>query len=124
MEKYLRALVFVFLVFGLFGTLSGVIVLITLKTSIFDHTWLADYVARKDFKDYRSILSIIFYLPMLIAAYGLHMRKKWGRMMAIIWSVLYLPFFPEGTILAFFSLWVLLKKRTKQLFGVDESALI
>ena len=123
-EKYLKLLTIIFYLFGIAGTIYGIFVLTAFKTDILDSTQLQKLVESFELKEFRAILNIIFYAPLIIVAFGIQKRKRWGRNAGIIWSVLNLPFFPMGTILALYSLWVLFKKDTKKLFKVPESSLL
>lgn len=123
-EKYLRLLVIIFFVLGFFGTLYGILVLTAFKTDILDAEQFQKMVEQFELKEVHALLNIFFYLPLFAAGFGIHKRKRWGRNIGFIWSVLYLSYFPMGTIIALFSLWVLFKKETKQLFNVPESSIL
>lgn len=124
MEKYIKLLALVFLLFGIFGSISGIIILITYQTTILENSWIKEYLLENETKEYRGILNLIFYFPLLITSFGIYAKKIWGRTLGIVWSALNVALFPYGTILALYSLWVLLNKKTKRLFNVPDSSLI
>ncbi len=124
MKRYLKALTLVFFLIGFFGTVTGLIVLLNFKTSIFAGSWIAEFIDGKGIQEFEAVRKLIVYIPMLIAAAGLHFKKKWGRIIAILWSVLNFADFPIGTVFGIFGLWVLLKKETKRIFNIDESKFI
>lgn len=59
---------------------------------------------------------IILGLPSVLAGYGLHKRREWGRILAIVVGALNLMNFPFGTALGGYALWVLLNPETQPLF--------
>lgn len=124
MEKYLKALTLVFFILGAFGTLAGATVLIHFNSSLFAGSWIGEFIDDFRFQEAQALRKMIIYLPMLIASLGLHWRKKWGRIMGMIWSILNFADFPVGTVFGIFGLWVLLKKETKKIFKVDETKFI
>ena len=124
MERYLKALTLVFLIIGAFGTITGAIVFIHFKTSLFAGSWIAGFIDEKGIQEAQALRKLIVYMPMLVASLGLHLKKKWGRIMGLIWSVLNFADFPVGTVFGIFGLWVLLKNETKKIFGIDESKFI
>ncbi len=63
-----------------------------------------------------SILIGIFALPHFIAGIWLRKRKEWARILVICLALLHLLNFPLGTALGTYSLVVLLKEETIQLF--------
>lgn len=66
-----------------------------------------------------SILGIVLLalgLPSLIGGIGLLKYHDWARILIIILSILGLFNFPLGTIFSVYSLWVLFRSDTQQLF--------
>ncbi len=124
MEKYLKVLTLVFLFIGAFGTITGAIVFIHFKSSLFAGNWIGDFINENGIQEAQALRKMIVYVPMLIAAVGLHFKQKWGRIMGMLWSVLNFADFPIGTVFGIFGLWVLLKKETKKIFGIDETKFI
>src|SRR4051812_20399819 len=54
---------------------------------------------------------MLYMLPLpvlqLLTAYGLFTLRKWGRILALLLSALYIWGFPLGTLLAVYTWWVL-----------------
>lgn len=69
-----------------------------------------------------TIGALCFFLPgivaYLLAGYGLLHFRPWARILAIIMAILNLIFFPIGTTLGIYTLWVMFKRETKALFEV------
>ncbi len=124
MKKYLKAITIAFFIIGLFGVLSGSLVMLHYQTTLFAGTWLAEFVSGNGIEESEALRKLIIYLPMLIASIGLHFKQRWGRLVAILWSILNIADFPIGTVFGIIALWVLLKKDIKKYFGVDESKFI
>ena len=59
-------------------------------------------------------------LPSLLAGFGLLRKKNWGRILAIIVSFFNLLWFPIGTALGIYGLWVLLRKEATEYFVVPK----
>jgi len=59
-------------------------------------------------------------LPSLLAGFGLLREKNWGRILAIIVSFFNLLWFPIGTALGIYGLWVLLRKEATEYFVVPK----
>lgn len=65
-------------------------------------------------------------LPLLhlLTAYGLLIVRRWGRVLALLFSILYVWLFPLGTLLAAYTWWVLYGEPGRQLYdfaSLDES---
>jgi hypothetical protein len=65
---------------------------------------------------------MLYMLPLpalqLLTAYGLLAVRKWGRVLALFFSVLYVFIFPLGTLLAVYAWWVLYGEEGRRLYGV------
>ena len=59
-------------------------------------------------------------VPSLLAGFGLLREKNWGRVLAIIVSFFNLLWFPIGTALGIYGLWVLLRKEATDYFVVPK----
>lgn len=55
-------------------------------------------------------------IPNLLAGFGLLGYRSWARILALILAVLNVFKFPWGTLLAVYTVWVLMSERTKALF--------
>ena len=124
MEKYLKAITIVFFIIGFYGVSTGLIVLLYFKFSFFDGTWISEFITENNILESGAVRKLIIYLPMFVASVGLYFKQKWGRVVALLWSVLNIADFPIGTVFGIIALWVLLKKETKQIFKVDDTKFI
>jgi len=59
-------------------------------------------------------------LPSLMCGWGLLNYRPWARTLGIIFSVLQLPFFPLGTALGGYGLWVLLNDESKRVLEAGD----
>jgi len=64
-----------------------------------------------------SAFLLLVGIPGLLAGYGLLQRKGWGRILAIVISVLDLFNFPVGTLVGGYGLWVLTAEPSTAYFG-------
>jgi len=64
-----------------------------------------------------SLLSV----PGLAAGFGLLARKNWGRILAIVVSMLGLLNFPLGTLIGVYALWVLFQDSAQAYFGAPKA---
>lgn len=64
---------------------------------------------------------MLYVLPLpllqLLTAYGVFTIKRWGRTLALIFSVLYVLVFPLGTLVAAYTWWVLYGENGRQLYS-------
>ena len=63
------------------------------------------------------IILSAFAVPGLVAGYGLLTYKPWARVVGIVLSAIGLIYFPFGTVLGAYGLWVLLNKDSEHLFS-------
>ena len=64
-----------------------------------------------------SAIMVILALPSLLAGWGLLRRRNWGRILAIIVSFLNITNFPFGTLIAVYTLYVLLQSEASAYFN-------
>jgi len=64
-----------------------------------------------------AIFLLALSLPGLVAGFGLINRKSWARILGIVLCAINLINFPMGTIFGAYGLWVLLNKKTEQMFN-------
>lgn len=105
---------------GFIHGLVGVLVLLGLIGA-------AVFEARRRPSDAAQRLAWMLYiLPLpvfqLLTAFGLFARRKWGRILALIFSVFYVWVFPLGTMLAIYAWYVLYGETGRQLYGVTPSS--
>jgi hypothetical protein len=64
---------------------------------------------------------MVYVLPLpllqLLTAYGLVAVRRWGRVLALLLSVLYVFIFPLGTLLAAYTWWVLYGEAGRRLYS-------
>jgi hypothetical protein len=69
---------------------------------------------------------MLYVLPLpliqLLAAYGLITLRRWGRILALLFSVLYVWVFPFGTLLAAYTWWALYGETGRRLYDRSPSA--
>ena len=69
---------------------------------------------------------MLYVLPLpllqLLTAYGVFTIRRWGRMLALIFSVLYVLVFPLGTLLAVYTWWVLYGEHGRQLYSLASAS--
>ncbi len=68
-----------------------------------------------------AVMVLIFALPGVVTGAGLLKRKSWGRILAIIMSVINLMNFPLGTAVGVYALWVLLPQETAAYFAGEKT---
>ena len=64
-----------------------------------------------------AIFFSLISVPGLVAGVGLLRRKSWGRILAIVVSILGLLNFPLGTLIGAYALWVLFQDSAPAYFG-------
>jgi len=69
---------------------------------------------------------MLYVLPLpalqLLTAYGVYTVRKWGRMLALIFSVLYVWVFPFGTLVAAYTWWALFGEAGRSLYHSSQSS--
>jgi hypothetical protein len=64
---------------------------------------------------------MLYALPLpllqLLTAYGVFTIRRWGRVLALLFSVFYVLLFPLGTLLAIYTWWVLYGENGRQLYN-------
>lgn len=69
---------------------------------------------------------MLYVLPLpilqLVTAYGVYTIKRWGRTLALMFSVLYVLVFPLGTLLAAYTWWVLYGETGRRLYDQSPPA--
>jgi hypothetical protein len=64
---------------------------------------------------------MLYVLPLpalqLLTAYGIYTIRRWGRMLALLFSVLYIWIFPFGTLVAVYTWWTLFGETGRNLYG-------
>lgn len=117
MEKHVNVIAILWIVYGAIGLLFGFFLFLLLFGISFipDMGDIAPGVLRLVAVGL-SFFFLIFSLPELIAGIGLLKKQEWGRILTLVVSFFNLLNIPLGTALGIYSLIVLLKDETIQLF--------
>lgn len=105
-------------ILGLIHGLIGVLVLLGVTAAVI-------LEARDRPSDAAQRLAWLLYvLPLLqlLTAYGILARRRWGRVLALVLSALYVWVFPLGTLLAVYTYWFLLSESARRLYAVTPPA--
>lgn len=62
-------------------------------------------------------VGLVLMAFLLFTAYGLLRRRRWGRVLALVSTVLFIWLFPLGTALAIYNWWFLHSEGGKQLYS-------
>jgi len=123
MTDHVRILGILHVVYGMFGVLAGVIVLVIFGglaglVSVADRSGDARIAVPilGGIGAFVFILLLALSLPGIVAGFGLLQLQPWARMLTIILSALELMSVPLGTVLGIYGLWVLLSPGGEQLF--------
>jgi hypothetical protein len=68
------------------------------------------------------LFTVVVSLPSVIIGYGLYRMERWSRIAGIVISILNLLWFPLGTALGVYGLWVLFSKDGQALFDTARTA--
>jgi len=123
MTDHVKILGILHVVYGLFGVLAGVIVMVIFGglaglVSVADRSGDARIAVPilGGIGAFVFILLLALSLPGIVAGFGLLQLQPWARMLTIILSALELMSVPLGTVLGIYGLWVLLSPGGEQLF--------
>ena len=123
MTDHVKILGVLHVVYGMFGILAGIIVLLIFGglaglVSVADRS--GDSVIAIPILGgigaFVFLLLLVLSLPGVVAGFGLLGLHPWARMLTIVLSVLELMSVPIGTVLGVYGLWVLLSPGGEQLF--------
>jgi hypothetical protein len=123
MTDHVKILGVLHVVFGMFGILAGIIVLLIFwglagLVSVADHSGdaLVAVPILGGIGAFVFILLLALSLPGIVAGFGLLGLHPWARILTIVLSALELMSVPLGTVLGIYGLWVLLSPGGEQLF--------
>ena len=116
MEKHLTVVAALQVGFSVLGILAAIIVYTVLHSVMHfaddpETVNVLRIVAR-----WVSLFLLVISIPGLVGGIGLFMKKNWARILVLIISVLDLLNIPLGTIIAVYSIWVLVQEDTLKLF--------
>lgn len=123
MATHVRVVAILFLVFGGMLAVAGLVASLFFGgvgslagTSADDGALLAALVLRLTGVAL-TLLLIAVALPCLIAGWGLLKTRPWARTLGIVLAAISIVNFWIGTAFGVYALWVLLNKRSEDLFG-------
>lgn len=116
MEKHVRLLGILFIVYHAFGLLLGFFILSVLSAVgvLSGDSHAAGMWALIGLVG--SSVLLVLSLPGVIAGIGLLKRKPWARILAFVIAFLAIVNVPLGTVLAGYAFWVLMKDETDAVF--------
>jgi hypothetical protein len=120
MEKHLTAVAVLNIAFGALGILIAIVVFVAVVggglISGDAEAMAITAVVGTVVASFLMILSI----PEIIGGFGLLKRRPWARILVLITAFLDLINIPFGTIIGIYTIWVLLKDETAQLFAAKK----
>jgi hypothetical protein len=123
MADHVKILGILHVVYGILGTLAGILVMVIFGglaglVSIAAHSGdaLIAVPILGGIGAFIFVLLLALSLPGIVAGFGLIELRPWARMLTIILSALELVSVPLGTALGIYGLWVLLSPGAEQLF--------
>lgn len=116
MAKHVRILGILYIIFGVLGMLSGVIIYVILTTS---GTLSGDMEAMMILEIVGIALGgflLLISLPGIIGGLGLLKHQQWAKILVLVIGILNLLNFPFGTALGVYTIWVLMNNQTDKVF--------
>lgn len=98
------------IIYGLIGIIMLIAVAVGVISEARRHP--SDIIERVSWGRYLLPLSLL----KLLTAYGLYSRRRWARIIALIFSAMYILIFPLGTILAIYTWWFLFSAGGRRLY--------
>jgi hypothetical protein len=122
MEKHLRVLSVLFIVYGSLHLLASMAGWVFMRWSGLAHTFNSgEMYGRYAFLS--GIVAILLFFVFLVSigciigGIGLLNRRRWARVLVLVLSFLALIHFPLGTALGIYGIWVLMKDETDAYFA-------
>ena len=121
MEKHLRLLSVLYIVYGALHLLGGLVGWMVIRWAGFSQGVVSGRMVGL-FVIAHSIITVLLFSFMVVSiagivgAIGLMNRRRWARIVLLILSFLNLIHFPLGTALGIYGIWVLMKDETDALF--------
>ncbi|MDQ5826530.1 MAG: hypothetical protein M3441_20245 [Chloroflexota bacterium] len=107
-------------VLGLIHGLVGILILLGIIIAV------ALEARRRPSDAAQRLAWLLYVLPLpllqLLTACGILARRRWGRILALALSALYVWVFPLGTLLAVYTYWFLLSGPARRLYAVNPPA--
>lgn len=116
MEKHVRILGILYIIFGILGMLGGIILYVILTTS---GALSGDMEAMMVLEIIGIALGgflLVISVPGVIGGIGLLKHQQWAKILVLIIGILNLLNFPFGTVLGVYTIWVLMNNQTDKIF--------
>lgn len=117
MKEHITVLGALYIAFNVFGVVAGMIVLLVVGGGGLLSRELESIAVTSTVAVVISFIIFLFSVPGVIGGIGLIKRASWARMLVLILGCLNLINVPFGTILGAYTIWVLVKEETIQLFA-------
>jgi hypothetical protein len=118
MNKHVKLVAFIFLVWGAMGLLATLTILIIgaagSTAAAFDDPKAGLVIGTLMLV--ALLISAIVSIPNILAGWGLLKHRQWARVLTIILAILNIFAFPIGTAIGVYALWVLFHGETQRLF--------
>jgi hypothetical protein len=120
MEKHVRLIGLLWVIYGAIGLFFGLTVAaILFGLSFIPMDWEIGPGLVRLIAWGAGMFFLLLALPQVIAGWGLMKKREWARILVLIVSFFHLLSFPLGTALAVYSYAVLLKDETVKLFAAS-----
>jgi hypothetical protein len=121
MEKHVRLLAVLYIVYGAFHVLAGLLGWILFRWMGLYHTALAGHTVGMFLLANTVAAVLLVFVTLLavgciIAGIGLLHRRRWSRIAVLVLSFLNLIYFPLGTALGAYGIWVLMNDQADSMF--------
>jgi len=122
MEKHVTILGVLYIVFSALGILAAIIVSVAVVGGGFLSGEQGTIAVTSIVGPIMAFFLILISIPGIIGGIGLLNRQSWARILVLVLGFLHLIDIPFGTILGIYTIWVLMKKETEQLFAVGANS--
>jgi hypothetical protein len=122
MEKHVTILGVLYIVFGALGILVAIVVSVAVVGGGLLSGEQETIAVTSIVGPIIAFFLILVSAPGIIGGIGLLNRQSWARILVLVLGFLKLINIPFGTILGIYTIWVLMKKETEQLFAVGANS--
>lgn len=119
MEKHVTILGVLYIVFGALGILAAIVVSVAIVGGGLLSGEQETIAVTSIVGPIIAFFLILVSAPGIIGGIGLLNRQSWARILVLVLGFLKLINIPFGTILGIYTIWVLMKKETEQLFATE-----
>lgn len=117
MEEHITILGALYVAFNVLGIAIAVIIFVVISSGGLISGDMEAIAITSTVGSLIAFIIITFSVPGLIAGIGLLKRRPWTRILALIVGCIELMNIPFGTMLGIYTIWVLIKEETTQLFS-------